>query len=68
MTRDEDAAFLAPFFEKAKVGGILVVGEPARVGGIKAVWRISQKRGTLGFRKSVSATAYSKHRCESTRL
>lgn len=27
MTRDEEAAFLAPFFEKAKVGGILVVGE-----------------------------------------
>ena len=26
MTRDEEAAFLAPFFEKAKVGGILVVG------------------------------------------
>lgn len=27
MTRDEEAAFLAPFFEKAKVGGILIVGE-----------------------------------------
>ncbi len=27
MTHDEEAAFLAPFFEKAKVGGILVVGE-----------------------------------------
>jgi len=27
MTRDEEAAFLAPFFEKAKVGGILVVSE-----------------------------------------
>ena len=27
MRRDEEAAFLAPFFEKAKVGGILIVGE-----------------------------------------
>lgn len=27
LTRDEEAAFLAPFFEKAKAGGILVVGE-----------------------------------------
>jgi hypothetical protein len=27
MTRDEEAAFLAPFFEQAKVGGILIVGE-----------------------------------------
>ena len=27
MTRDEEAAFLAPFFEKAKIGGILIVGE-----------------------------------------
>ena len=27
MTHDEEAAFLAPFFEKAKVGGILIVGE-----------------------------------------
>ena len=27
MTRDEEAAFLAPFFEKAKVGGILIVSE-----------------------------------------
>ena len=27
MTREEEGAFLAPFFEKAKVGGILVVGE-----------------------------------------
>ena len=27
LTREEEAAFLAPFFEKAKVGGILVVGE-----------------------------------------
>ena len=27
MTRDEEAAFLAPCFEKAKGGGILVVGE-----------------------------------------
>ena len=27
MTREEEAASLAPFFEKAKVGGILVVGE-----------------------------------------
>ena len=30
MTRDEEAAFLAPFFEKAKVGGILIVGEIKR--------------------------------------
>ena len=30
MTRDEEAAFLAPFFEKAKGGGILVVGEIKR--------------------------------------
>jgi hypothetical protein len=27
MTREEEAAFLAPFFERASVGGILVVGE-----------------------------------------
>jgi transposase len=27
MTREEEVAFLAPFFEKASVGGILVVGE-----------------------------------------
>lgn len=27
LTREEEAAFLAPFFEKAKVGGILIVGE-----------------------------------------
>ena len=27
MTRDEEAAFLEPFFEKAKVGGILIVSE-----------------------------------------
>ncbi len=27
MTYDEEAAFLAPFFEKAKVGGILIVSE-----------------------------------------
>lgn len=27
MTCDEEVAFLAPFFEKAKAGGILVVGE-----------------------------------------
>jgi hypothetical protein len=27
MTREEDATFLAPFFEKARVGGIFVVGE-----------------------------------------
>ena len=27
MTRDEEAAFLAPFFEKARIGGILIVGE-----------------------------------------
>jgi transposase len=27
LTREEEADFLAPFFEKAKVGGILVVGE-----------------------------------------
>jgi transposase len=27
MTREEEAAFLAPFFDKAKVGGILIVGE-----------------------------------------
>jgi len=27
MTRDEEAEFLAPFFEQAKTGGILVVGE-----------------------------------------
>ena len=27
MTREEEAAFLAPFFEKASAGGILVVGE-----------------------------------------
>ena len=35
MTRGEEAAFLAPFFEKAKVGGILIripgaVGAPSR--------------------------------------
>ncbi|SKD04896.1 Winged helix-turn helix [Paraburkholderia hospita] len=30
MTRDEEAAFLAPFFEKARAGGILVVGEIKR--------------------------------------
>ena len=30
MTRDEEAAFLAPFFERAKVGGILIVGEIKR--------------------------------------
>jgi transposase len=30
MTREEEAAFLAPFFEKAKVGGILIVGEIKR--------------------------------------
>jgi hypothetical protein len=30
MTREEEASFLAPFFEKAKVGGILVVGEIKR--------------------------------------
>ena len=30
MTRAEEAAFLAPFFEKAKVVGILVVGEIKR--------------------------------------
>ena len=30
MTREEEATFLAPFFEKAKVGGILVVGEIKR--------------------------------------
>lgn len=27
MSREEEAAFLAPFLEKAKVGGILIVGE-----------------------------------------
>lgn len=27
MSREEEAAFLAPFFEKARVGGILIVGE-----------------------------------------
>lgn len=27
MSREEEAEFLAPFFEKAKMGGILVVGE-----------------------------------------
>jgi transposase len=27
MTREEEEAFLGPFFEKAKVGGILVVGK-----------------------------------------
>jgi len=27
MSREEEAAFLAPFFDKAKVGGILIVGE-----------------------------------------
>ena len=27
LSREEEAAFLAPFFEKAKAGGILVVGE-----------------------------------------
>ncbi len=27
MTREEEAEFLAPFFEQAKTGGILVVGE-----------------------------------------
>jgi transposase len=27
MTREEETAFLEPFFEKAKLGGILVVGE-----------------------------------------
>ena len=27
LTREGEAAFLAPFFEKAKVGGILIVGE-----------------------------------------
>lgn len=27
MTRDEEAAFLEPFIEKAKAGGILIVGE-----------------------------------------
>ena len=26
ITRYEEAAFLAPFFEKAKIGGILIVG------------------------------------------
>ena len=30
MTCDEEVAFLAPFFEKAKEGGILVVGEIKR--------------------------------------
>jgi transposase len=30
MTQEEEATFLAPFFEKAKVGGILVVGEIKR--------------------------------------
>lgn len=30
MTRAEEVAFLAPFFEKAKAGGILVVGEIKR--------------------------------------
>lgn len=30
MTPDEEVAFLAPFFEKAKAGGILVVGEIKR--------------------------------------
>lgn len=30
MTHDEEAAFLAPFFEKAKAGGLLVVGEIKR--------------------------------------
>ena len=42
MTRDEEAAFLAPFFEKAKIGGILIVGEikqalDVRVGGQSGV-------------------------------
>ncbi|MFM0340098.1 winged helix-turn-helix domain-containing protein [Paraburkholderia fungorum] len=27
MTREEEVAFLAPFFERASVGGVLVVGE-----------------------------------------
>jgi transposase len=27
LTREDEVAFLAPFFEKAKVGGILIVGE-----------------------------------------
>jgi hypothetical protein len=27
MSREEEAAFLAPFFDKAQVGGILIVGE-----------------------------------------
>lgn len=30
LTREEERAFLAPFFEKAKAGGILVVGEIKR--------------------------------------
>ena len=30
MTREEEAKFLEPFFEQAKVGGILVVGEIKR--------------------------------------
>ena len=30
MTPQEEAAFLAPFFDQAKVGGILVVGEIKR--------------------------------------
>lgn len=30
LSREEEAAFLEPFFEKAKIGGILVVGEIKR--------------------------------------
>ena len=30
MSREEEAAFLAPFFEQAKTGGVLVVGEIKR--------------------------------------
>ena len=30
MTQDEEAEFLAPFFEQARTGGILVVGEIKR--------------------------------------
>jgi transposase len=46
MSRVEEAAFLAPFFEKAQVGGILIVGE------------IKQALDTRLGRKVALASAY----------
>ena len=46
MSKEEEAVFLAPFFEKAAKGGILVVGEIKKVPGMEQ-YMVCGDKGTL---------------------